>query len=83
MRLRQISPVSTPNQQEASYGDLSEVNETTLGLSMCILVGCPDILTLRPTCRTGQPDVTATGPSHADSEDHQAYIEGPAMLTYI
>ena len=67
--------------------DLSEVNETTLGLSMCILVGCPDILTFRSTCRTGRPgyphDVTTTGPSHADSEDHQAYIEGPAMLTYI
>ena len=60
--------------------DLSEINETTLGLSTCILVGCPDILTFRLAEQARYPrDVTATGPSHADSEYHQAYIEGPAL----
>lgn len=62
--------------------DLSEVNETTSGSSTCVLAGCPDVLTFRLAERMktsqGSTRVTTTGPSHADSEDSRAYIEGPA-----
>jgi hypothetical protein len=57
-------------------------SETTSGSSTCVLVVCPDVLTFRlaERAKTSQGNrVTATGPSHAVSEDRRACLQGPEL----
>ena len=80
--LDHLRPSPTKSSRKCTTGDLSGVNETTSGSSTCVLVGCPNRLTfiLAERAKTSQSfRVTATGPSHADSEDHRARIQPPAL----
>ena len=84
--LDRLRPSPTKSSGKDPIDALSEVNETTSnettsGSSTCVLVGCPDILTFRlaePAKTSQGTRVTVTGPSHANAEDSQAYIQGPA-----
>jgi len=79
--LDRLRPSPTKSSGKHHIDGRSEVNETTSSSSTCVLVGCLDVLTFRlaERAKTSQSTrVTITGPSHADSEDLQAYIQGPA-----
>ena len=70
--LDRLRPSPTKSSGKRPIDELSEVNETTSGWSMCVLVGCPDGLTFRlaERAKTSQGTrVTATGPSYANYED--------------
>ena len=71
------------NKKKRPLDELSEVNDTSSSTSMCVLVGCLNVLMSRLAERArisqGGSRVTTTGPSHADSEDSRAHIQGSSQ----